>query len=113
MPKPHWKDRKPLSPAQLGLGIAEKGGPSREEYAARMRERDAREAQDTRTVLQELLGEPPPTLCALAKLEPPKPKRTPTPEDIAAALAFSQIVSDRLRRIATVSRTRVRLQNKE
>lgn len=81
----------------------------REDATARMRERDERLATDTRTALQELLGEPMPSMSALAKMMPSQPKRTPTKEDIAAALAFSQIVSDRLRRIAAVSRTRVRL----
>jgi hypothetical protein len=81
----------------------------RRDAAARMRERDAREAQDTRTALQELLGEPPPSMSALSKLTPPQPKRTPTREDILAAQAFSALVSDRLRRIAEVGRTRVRL----
>lgn len=83
----------------------------REDAAARVKERDEREATDTRTALQELLGEPMPSLSALAKMMPPQPKRTLTKEDIAAALAFSQIVSDRLRRIAAVSRTRVRLKH--
>jgi hypothetical protein len=81
----------------------------REDATARMRERDEREAQDTRTILQELLGEPMPCLSALTKLEPPKPKRMPTEEDVHAAMVFARIVSARLERIARVSRTRVRL----
>lgn len=81
----------------------------REDATARMRERDERLTTDTRTALQELLGEPMPSMSALAKMMPPQPKRIPTKEDILAAQAFSALVSDRLARIAAVGRTRVRL----
>lgn len=43
----------------------------REHLEARMRERDEREAEDTRTQAQRLLGEPPRTQSALAIRTPP------------------------------------------
>ncbi len=82
---------------------------TRQDGEQRLRERDAREATDPRTELQRLLGEPLPSLSALAKAKPPKPKYTPKPEDVAYAGLFALLVSDRLRRLAKVSRTRVRL----
>jgi len=85
----------------------------RRDAAARLRERDAREAQDTRTELERIMGHPMPSLSALAKLQPPKPKRAVTEDDVHAAMAFARIVSDRLARIAAVGRTRVRLKSRD
>ena len=86
---------------------------TRKDGERRLRERDARDAQDPRTELQKLLGEPLPSLSALAKAKPPKPKYKPTAEDAAYAGLFALLVSNRLQRLAKVSRTRVRLNKRD
>jgi hypothetical protein len=53
-----------------------------EDYQARMAERDARLAADTRTEVQKYLGDPPPARSALARLSVPgRRDRTPVGSD--------------------------------
>jgi hypothetical protein len=68
MSKPH----KP-SPASQILGL---GGQhiDRDALKNRLRERDQRQAADTRTQLEKFLGDPPPDRSALANREPALPR---------------------------------------
>lgn len=104
------KEKQPLTAGQANRCQMR---ATREEGQKRLRERDAREAQDPRTELQKFMGEPMPSLSALAKAKPPKPKYKPTAEDAAYAGLFALLVSDRLQRLAKVSRTRVRLNKRD
>jgi len=91
-------------------GFIEPPSPQeRSDAAARLRERDARLAADSRTAIERWLGEPLPTESALAKAEPPNPKRRVTEDDARYASVFAALVSEQLERLARVSRTRVRL----